>query len=317
MNEYNTYLETNLDEWKQIFDLDSSFLAPFYFRGQKDSTWDLETSLERVFRREKYERFGTPQIWHKFDNEEKWMIHEFKRKFYLYSQTIIPNVNSDFEWLAIMQHYGAPTRLLDFTESIFIAAYFAVMESKRESVIWAVNWQKLRDNIFLDYKLPYKKGVNLKDEINECHINFANQYIAKEYKKGDESISTVIPLEPKLCNERLAKQQGLFLMPTNSSFSFMKNLETAFKRDNSEFQKISFSELQEISKQLKENRKNKSANDPLKYPETNIDILKIKINRKYNEIEKSLKDMNITAENLFPGLEGLAKSLVHTKIILY
>src|SRR3989304_1877564 len=39
----------------------------------------------------------------------------------------------------IMQHYGAPTRLLDFTYSVYVAAYFAVEEAEDDCVVWAVD----------------------------------------------------------------------------------------------------------------------------------------------------------------------------------
>jgi hypothetical protein len=38
-----------------------------------------------------------------------------------------------------MQHHGAPTRLLDFTYSIYVAAYFALESADADAAVWAVN----------------------------------------------------------------------------------------------------------------------------------------------------------------------------------
>ena len=81
------------------------------FRGHARSDWKLETSLER---RTKTNRALAHTI-------ETQMIAEFKRKAGNYSirepQTLV-------EWLSLMQHYGAPTRVLDWTQSPYVAAFF-------------------------------------------------------------------------------------------------------------------------------------------------------------------------------------------------
>jgi len=291
------YLETTLHKLEDIFLLNSFFLSPFVFRGQPDSNWELKTAIERL--KEEYKSYTTDTD---YRTEEKWMLYEFKRKFHLYSD-LKPAQNEKFEWLSIMQHYGAPTRLLDFSASIFIALYFALIESSGESSVWAINKHILRDNLFTKHNLSYKKGKALKDEVNRVHIDFANIYIAKPYS-SEILPTTVVPLEPILYNDRLSKQQGLFLMPTNPNESFMKNLEYAFFRKDSNFEKIDFEELIKISF-------DKEFDD-------NIQIIKINIPQyKGNDIIKYLFQMNITAEVLFPGLEGLAKSLVQTQIMNY
>ena len=44
----------------------------------------------------------------------------------------------------MMQHYGAPTRLLDWTENILVAAYFAVQENEEDpGEIWVISPQRL------------------------------------------------------------------------------------------------------------------------------------------------------------------------------
>ena len=53
-----------------------------------------------------------------------------------------PNVEDSPSWLFLMQHYGLPTRLLDWSESFLIAAYFATFSYKHwksNGAIWALH----------------------------------------------------------------------------------------------------------------------------------------------------------------------------------
>ncbi len=111
------------------------------------------------------------------------MMHEFKRKYPLFS-SLLPKTNDSFEWLAIMQHHGAPTRLLDFTESIIIATYFSVVDAFKESSVWVVNRYRLRDKLFQTQKLNYVDEIALKDDVNDAHIEFANKYIGSKMRIG-------------------------------------------------------------------------------------------------------------------------------------
>lgn len=38
-----------------------------------------------------------------------------------------------------MHHHGAPTRLLDFTYSIYVATYFAAENAERDAAVWAID----------------------------------------------------------------------------------------------------------------------------------------------------------------------------------
>src|SRR5437762_2884401 len=84
------------------------------FRGLRNPNWSLDTTLERASRRHGI----CPKAY------EKAIVREFQRHAPAYLSRV-PSCDDYVEWLALMQHYGAPTRFLDFTKSFWIALFFA------------------------------------------------------------------------------------------------------------------------------------------------------------------------------------------------
>lgn len=104
------------------------------FRGQANTDWDL---IPGIF------RDGS-------ENAEYTYVQEFMHAApSRYSKC--PPLEDKPSWLALMQHYGLPTRLLDWTWSIFNAAFFAVWSSEAPSrgatsgAVWALNMMRVNE----------------------------------------------------------------------------------------------------------------------------------------------------------------------------
>lgn len=94
--------------------------GPVWFRGQSDKGWGL---LPTIVREKKLAK-------------EMEFIRQFKQSATL---LVSPHPQKLIDWLFIMQHHGVPTRLLDWTESPLMAAYFAVRENEQsDGAVWAI-----------------------------------------------------------------------------------------------------------------------------------------------------------------------------------
>lgn len=103
------------------------------FRGQTrdDENWSLKPSLVRAA-----ESFGLPAA--DVIQVERAMLLQFQQVAHLYfPASALPLTDSATHWLMLMQHHRAPTRLLDWTESPYVAAYFACIDHwDHDGVVW-------------------------------------------------------------------------------------------------------------------------------------------------------------------------------------
>jgi len=279
------------DTWDTLIkfydDFHRKHSSRWLFRGQRDSRWTFETSLERAVikfcekrvlndneKRAQLERglkceHGSG--WREVRSLEAGLIRRFQRQAHQYL-TSPPEESDWFEWLTVMQHFGTPTRLLDWTYSFFVALYFAVEASEDDCescAVWGIDkdWlgeKRLREILTKDAwsKLRRDRNARRKDTFDAL------------FCKGRKF---VCPINAFRLNERLAVQQGAFLIPGDTGTPFDDNLAATIrgKKNRSHLVRID----------VKMSRRNK--------------LLFI----------QKLHRMNMNRATLFPGLNGFAKSL--------
>src|SRR5262245_20492426 len=77
---------------------------------------------------------------------EAGLIRKFQRQCHHYMQDT-PREDDVLEWLALMRHYGAPTRMLDWTWSFFVALFFAIQYADSTSAVWGLNLDAIDENV--------------------------------------------------------------------------------------------------------------------------------------------------------------------------
>ena len=136
-----TYTTISLSNWAEYKKFVDRLSENWAFRGQVSTRWPLLTAIERT----------------DFIKLRKGIEVEFVAEFQRGARNYL---NKDelpehlIEWLAMMQHHGAPTRLLDFTRSPFIAAFFAFeqcyVQHDISVAVWAINFNFLKNKALDD-----------------------------------------------------------------------------------------------------------------------------------------------------------------------
>lgn len=225
--------EKNYDRW---IDLISDYQKNFFpegqwmFRGQGDSKWFLKSKLEREFERYRLPMTDAPKY-------EIQILRRFAREIQSYRRDFIPK--DAVECISFIQHFGGPTRLLDWTYSFYIAAFFALADAGPDSIVsvWcfrSASWdeQKAKDRFFGEKTLAaFKNDPTFKDSSTQEQVfGFPRISRTGEIEKRDPvSKPCVFMLSSRFLNNRLIKQQGVFLVQTDLTKSFNANLQTMLR----------------------------------------------------------------------------------------
>lgn len=115
---------------------------------------------------------------------------------------------NSWEFLSIMQHFGIPTRLLDWSECLSVALFFAISDKYNEPEIWVINPFLL--NTYSNYALPPRivtVGLDELPDYKECFISIDNKMIWP----FDKPLFLQIPWS----DNRMANQKGFFTIHSN------------------------------------------------------------------------------------------------------
>lgn len=228
------------------------------YRGVGNSKFQLETSLMRI--------------------ENHFMESHLLRNFKKYSKSLLRDSNNVWELLSVAQHYGLPTRLLDWSFSPYVALHFATSEIskfKDDGAIWCLDIKKIQDLLpeaYIDKLRRENSYVFTVDMLNDIENGKAipdDVEVEESLSKFDNSKDKddfIICIEPPSIDERIINQYAMFTIMSNSNRSF---------------------------------------NDLLKdYPDMYKKII-IPSNLKL-EIRDKLDQANINERMIYPGLQGIS-----------
>jgi|GEM_PF-1086713 len=189
----------------------------YWFRGQSNKYWGLKPSFMRIT-----EGLVGPE---EALELERVARNEFKYNAHFHvDHRLLEKVKTNPCWWAIMQHHGAPTRLLDWSTSAYVAAYFAAQQdnSGEEGVVWAFCDTILENEFEKNYKielnkrcpkLKLKKGQSALPDFTKTEETDNRVGALHQLAETPDVIRAVAPLRFQFASsERMAKQQGAFTM---------------------------------------------------------------------------------------------------------
>lgn len=203
-------------------ELNNSSANMLWFRGHSDFQYMLRPAL---FRQGK--SLG-------IHFNEKQMLEEFRRRYPEQSH----HHKTTYEWLTLMQHYGLPTRLLDWSSNLLVALYFCCQEQPdKDGAVYALNptyWERdFKFNEFLQmqieeetrseffYRLVNSKECSLDDDtlLNGVPFSQIKKDIFFSTKFYGLSTDSKEPFESLVIQTKLYNTQDMEGNPVDQVFS--------------------------------------------------------------------------------------------------
>ena len=244
----------------------------FLYRGQSNSEWTLMPSFTRVSNNRALSREKAIQL----EQETMNLFKISARNVLDLRQTydITNGIDFDFYgWQIIMQHYSAPSRCLDWSTSALVALYFSCMGNyENDGRVWIVDF----------------KGVD----------NFCLQQIEQTRQLVIQSIGATEPDRAQMFQEATVDQLFLNFMFMQDSPPIINFLSASKTNERIEAQQGRFS----------------ICTDPMAdhYQIFNQlgAITSIVVPKQFKKsLLEELFIMNINAKTLFPGIDGIGRSM--------
>lgn len=307
------------------------------FRGQANADWQLCSAFERKLIA--CENHNLPERVLRLS--EITAIDAFKREVRLKFSGIEEQSNVD--WLGLMQHYGTPTRLLDFTDSAFVSLFFAVAnDPTTDYAVWAVrlngmpseqsffanrrkisSFRKKLERYGQEFNLPpFKAGEafarNHPNQILQLFSRLFSRYscIDEKIRKNHRTANMILgrtsrgiprrAREPFVLPIRLAHNNER--IAAQSGLFLMPSM---LSRPFDENLRYSLGNPKEIEEDLQISDKEKL--DTIIHESLLIKFIFPRAT--LQEAKVLLECSNISAKTLFPGVEGTAKSVEYFKSI--
>ncbi len=293
------------------------------YRGQEDADWHLDSGLDRQMKSLVSKGLSKSTITLNLPRAEFFAIARFREMAKKFQQ-----FDSDAAALIAMQHYGAQTRLLDFTISIMVALFFAYenrANGKKRS-IYAVNYRSLlnQNGVWNGYQ-TYLKSITAPEQAirpidRESEMVWWNlesqieNHYFQQYTVDDASANIwactsdrtkgIIPLYKAAYNGRQTAQAGVELMPRTFD-GFVENLAAALRSTESEINNPTQLITSDVSHEENLSSKLPSA------------LVKIVFDPEMeDEAWLILDQANINAATIYPDIMGVARSVRYSERIL-